>query len=289
MTASPGFNRKFNSFCPAFAGAVFTLISLFYSLTGKAQGDLFINPKRIVFEGQKRSQEISLANIGNDTAHYMISFIQIRMKDNGSFEQIEQPDSGQHFADKYLRVFPRAVTLAPKETQTIKIQIYQKDQLQPGEYRSHLYFRGAPGETPPAEDAKKTNSRNVSVKLTPVFGISIPVIIRIGEDNTRVSLTDAKLVKDEHAVFSVAIRVNRAGLMSVYGDLTVEYVSTSGKTIKAGAVKGLSVYTPNLLREVKIPLDDQKENYHTGKLRISYTSSANGRAEQLALTELILK
>lgn len=289
MLTTPVFNRKLKSIYPIFVSSAFILISFFYSSVGKAQGDLFINPKRIVFEGQKRSQEISLANTGKDTARYMVSFIQIRMKNDGNFEQIEQPDSGQHFADKYLRIFPRSVTLAPKETQTVKIQIYQKEQLTAGEYRSHLYFRAVPSENLPAADTKKADSRNVSVRLTPVFGISIPVIVRIGEDHTSVSLTDARLIKDEHTVSVLSLRLNRTGLMSVYGDVTVEYVPPSGKTIKAGALKGVSVYTPNLLRDIKIPLDDHQENYHTGKLRISYTSTADGKPEQLALTELILK
>lgn len=289
MLTTPGFNRKLKSSSPIFVGSALILISLLYSSASKAQGDLFINPKRIVFEGQKRSQEISLANTGKDTARYLISFIQIRMKDNGSFEQIEQPDSGQYFADKYLRIFPRSVTLAPKETQTVKIQTYQKEKLLPGEYRSHLYFRAIPTENLRAEDTKVKDSKNVSVKIAPVFGISIPVIIRTGENDTKLYLTDARLVKDEHAASSLFIRVNRTGLMSVYGDITVEHVSASGKITKAGSLKGISVYTPNLLRDIRIPLDSQGENYGTGKLRISYTSTAEGKSEQLALTELILK
>ena len=69
-----------------------------------AQGDLMIYPKRIVFEGAKRSQEINLANSGKDTARYVLSVVQIRMKEDGSFEQITEPDPGQVFADKFFRI-----------------------------------------------------------------------------------------------------------------------------------------------------------------------------------------
>src|ERR1700759_689889 len=88
-----------------------------------AQGDLLISPLRIVFEGSKKSQEINLANVGKDTATYVVSIIDIRMKEDGSFEQITVPDSGQNFAGKYLRFFPRRVTLAPNEAQVVKIQL----------------------------------------------------------------------------------------------------------------------------------------------------------------------
>ncbi|MDB5152911.1 MAG: molecular chaperone, partial [Mucilaginibacter sp.] len=171
--------------------SVLTFICLLFSLNVHAQGDLFINPKRIVFEGQKHFQEINLANIGKDTARYVISFIQIRMKEDGNFEQIEKPDSGQNFASKYLRIFPRMVTLAPKESQVVKVQVNQNSKLTDGEYRSHLYFRAVPKEIPLGESvAKDSTAKGVSVKLTPVYGISIPVIIRIGEDNTKVTLSD---------------------------------------------------------------------------------------------------
>ena len=40
-----------------------------------AQGDIMIMPKRLVFDGSQRSQEVNLANTGKDTAVYAISFI----------------------------------------------------------------------------------------------------------------------------------------------------------------------------------------------------------------------
>ena len=52
------------------------------------QGNLLITPRRLVFEGSKRSIDVNLANIGQDTATYSISIVQIRMTENGSFETI---------------------------------------------------------------------------------------------------------------------------------------------------------------------------------------------------------
>src|ERR1700759_3369511 len=75
----------------------------------KAQGDLLISPLRIVIEGSKKSQEINLANVGKDTATYVISVQNIKMNEDGSFEQITQPEPGQNFADTFFRLFPRKV------------------------------------------------------------------------------------------------------------------------------------------------------------------------------------
>src|ERR1700742_4588008 len=70
-----------------------------------AQGDLLISPLRVIFEGSKKSQEINLANVGKDTATYVISVQNIKMNEDGSFEQITTPEPGQNFAAPFLRFF----------------------------------------------------------------------------------------------------------------------------------------------------------------------------------------
>lgn len=68
-----------------------TLLLLTSTSSAFAQGDLLISPLRVIFEGSKKSQEISLANVGKDTATYSVSIVDIRMKDDGSFETITTP------------------------------------------------------------------------------------------------------------------------------------------------------------------------------------------------------
>ena len=146
-------DRRFPAKVLTAAGSfiLFLFLTFLFSSKASAQGNLLIMPKRVVFEGSKRSEDLSLANIGKDTATYVISFVQFRMKDDGSFEKITDPDSAQNFSDKYLRFFPRTVTLAPNESQTVKVQVTKKDELKPGEYRSHLYFRAIPKQPPLGE------------------------------------------------------------------------------------------------------------------------------------------
>ena len=255
-----------------------------------AQGDLLINPKRVVFDGQKRSQEITLANIGKDTARYAVSFIQIRMKEDGNFEQITQPDSGQNFSDKYVRIFPRTVTLAPNEAQVVKVQLNQNYKLLSGEYRSHLYFRAVPNVNPLGESSLKADTAEVSIRLTAIFGISIPVIIRMGESTAGVTVSNLQIETIPDLAPILKMRFNRTGNMSLYGDLTVEHISDGGKITKAGLIKGISVYTPNLARNVKIELDGKSGiNYKEGTLRVIYSSSSDRKPEILATSELSLK
>lgn len=253
-----------------------------------AQGNLLVTPKRVVFDGAKRSEELNLANIGNDSATYMISFIQIRMKDDGSVETINEPDSDQNFADKYLRVFPRRITLGPNEAQTVKVQVTKTNELTQGEYRSHLYFRAVPNEKPLGEkEASKDSS--ISVKLIPIFGISLPVIIRQGESTAKLNLSNISFNVEKDSTPSLKITFNRTGNMSLYGDVTINYVSLNGKVTKVGNVKGMAVYTPNKERNLLLSLDKKSGiNYHTGKLQIIYADDSS-KPIKLAEAELALR
>jgi hypothetical protein len=268
----------------------FLVILLLNSQTSPAQGDLLIYPRRIVFEGSKRSQEINLANSGKDTARYILSVLQIRMKEDGAFEQITEPDPGQNFADKYFRIFPRNVVLAPNEAQTVKIQLTNTGELQPGEYRSHLYIRSEGEKKPLGEDEPPKDSTTISVKLVAVFGISIPVIIRSGENISSVSLSDVSFLQPKDTLPSVKFTFNRNGNMSVYGDVFVDYISPDGKTTHVGTAKGIAVYTPTAKRYFRLELSQAPPgvDYHKGSLHLTYSYDA-AKNEKLAEERIVLR
>ncbi len=266
------------------------ILSVLSSTMVKAQGNLLITPRRVVFEGQKRSQDLNLANTGVDTAKYNVSVIQYRMKEDGSFEEITTPDEGQNFADKFLRFFPRTVTLAPNEAQVVKMQVIKANELKPGEYRSHVYFRAVPKVTALGTDSVKIDSTAIGVKLIPIFGITIPVIIRLGESTTKVSLSDSKLEMVNDTTKRLQVVFSRTGNMSVYGDLMVEHISSSAKTTPVGVVRGIAVYTPNTIRKFQMDLDNKaKVDYRSGSLKVTFTSQSDTKPEKLAETELKLK
>lgn len=266
-----------------------SLLSALLPATGKAQGNLMITPRRVVFEGQQRTQELNLANTGKDTARYVISMIEIKMKEDGSFEQVTTPDSGQYFASHHIRFFPRSVTLGPGEVQTVKVQITQSAKLTTGEYRSHIYFRALPTEQPLGEEAPAETS-GIAVRLIPVFGISIPVIIRVGTAAPAVNLSDAafEVLPDNTPLLHLVF--NRTGNSSTYGDLAIDFVSDQGKITRVGEIKGIAVYTPTTSRRVKIALDKAAGvPFKNGKLRIVYnTSSDEAKPVKLASAELVL-
>lgn len=259
------------------------LISMLIAQEVQAQGNLLITPRRVVFEGQKKTQELNLANTGQDTAKYNVSIVQYRMKEDGSFEEITTPDSGQNFADKNIRFFPRTVTLAPNEAQVVKMQLTKANLLTPGEYRSHVYFRAVPKQTALGTEEVKKDSTSIGVKLIPIFGITIPVIIRVGESTTKVNLSDVKLEIINDTIPVLQFAFNRMGNMSVYGDIEVEHISPSTVITKVGTVRGIAVYTPNPIRKFQMELNKKaKIDYHSGNLKITYNSQSDTKTEKYA-------
>jgi len=253
-----------------------------------AQGNLLLMPRRVVFEGPKRYEELNLANTGQDTARYLISLMHIRMKEDGGFEEIAQPDSGANFADRFVRFFPHSVELGPGESQVVKIQLTNIRQMSPGEYRSHIYFRAIPNEAP-AGDTTATQDSGLSIRLIPIFGISIPVIIRVGESNTHVTISDLSLQQSEGGIPRLSASMHRSGNMSAYGDISVVYTPENGKPILAGSVKGIAIYTPLPVRRFRIDLDNKKDiNYHSGKLTVVYSTPEEKHPVTIAEAALTL-
>ncbi len=255
----------------------------------QAQGNLLVTPRRVVFDGSSRVMELNLANTGRDTARYNISFIQYRMTEEGAFEEITEPDPGQFFADNHLRFFPRSVTLAPNEAQTVRMQVIGRERLDPGEYRSHVYFRAVPNQVALGEEDPNRDTTSVSVRLIPIFGITIPVIIRVGEPTTEVYISDLVLDKPEEGSPQLQMTFNRSGNMSVYGDLNVTHVSAEGTETIVGVVNGIAVYTPNALRRFRLELNPPEGvSLDSGKLLITYNAQSDVKPETYASAQLEL-
>jgi hypothetical protein len=271
----------------------FTLATLFVTVfvfpnQGHAQGDLLIFPKRVVFDGQKKTQELNLANTGRDTARYLISVVQIRMKEDGKFENIALPDSGQNFADKYFRFFPRSVTLAPNEAQMVKVQLVKTNEMLPGEYRSHIYFRAEREKRPLGEEDLIKDSTSITVSLTPIFGISIPLIIKVGASTAKITVSDMGLTLINDTIPALKVKFNRSGNMSTYGDITINHIAPNGKVNAIGSIQGVAVYTPTPTRFFTIALDKSKGvNLRAGKLQLVYTDQTP-KKNIMAQQELVL-
>jgi len=255
-----------------------------------AQGNLLVTPVRVTFEGNKTREDLNISNIGRDTAIYVISFLKYRMNENGSFTELDRNDQTLKFADDYLRIFPRRVTLPPNESQTIRLQYRKPADLKSGELRSHIYFRADKEATPLGMDALAADSNKMSVRITPVFGISIPVIIRHGELNLKMHISDVKIEINDETSANLSLRLNREGNRSSYGNIRVVYHPSKGKPVEVGIANGVGVYTEIAFREFNMRLQlNDGQKFDGGKIFITYSTPFEEGNKILASAELNIR
>lgn len=252
-----------------------------------SQGNLLVAPIRVVFEDGKQREDLNLSNIGQDTAVYLISFLHYQMIEDGSFKQLnDSVELPTPRADKYLRIFPRRVTLPPGESQIVRLQYRKQAGQEDGEYRSHLYFRADKNATPLGMRAVGEDSTRLSVSITPIFGISIPIIIRTGNLDLGLSLSDVSLKAVNDSLYTLGVSINRTGLKSSYGSLEATFVPNKGEQIKVGIANGVGIYTELSKRVYNLPIRLSKGiKLQNGKIIIRYLTPKDDGGKELAKIE----
>lgn len=253
-----------------------------------AQGDLMIYPRRLVFGTSQRSMDVTLANSGIDSSTYVLSWKNYRMTTSGQFTEITEPDSGQYLADEILRFYPREITLAPGESQKVRVQRISNRQLPEGEYRSHLEFRSAKpmdATAPSISDGQE----GIQTQLNMHLAITIPVIIEIGNINALAELHNAALISPDNKSLQFRFDILRSGTKSTYGDFVLTHRSIEGKQTQIGLVRGVAVYSPVEKRSFSIPVTTPEGlTLNEGILILEYVSQTR-RKEIIASLELPIK
>jgi hypothetical protein len=131
------------------------------------------------------------------------------------------------------------------------------------------------------------DSATLSVQLIPIYGMSIPVIIRSGEVDVKAALSDLKLETQTGSQQNLKLTIHRTGNISIYGDIIVQFIPAGGKPYEIGAIKGLGVYTNIDKRNVTVKLDNTSgKAMSKGKLKVQYISNGNSKPVIYAEGEL---
>ena len=249
------------------------LASIFLTGHVYAAGQLMVSPTRVVFEGSEKTKQVNLINNGSETGRFRISFVRRKMTEDGKFEEIAENEPGM-FSDDFVRFSPRQVTLQPGQSQTVRLMLRKKSDMPDGEYRSHMLFQSLPDPaTSDISDLAHDNNKGLSVQLIPVIGITIPVIIRQGQLDSTVTLSDfqIKQANTVRASSTLSLKINREGNRSAYGDFRVNFTPKGGTAVTVGQINGVAIYTPLSSRTVEIRLQTPSGfSLSNGELHITY-------------------
>jgi P pilus assembly chaperone PapD len=243
-------------------------------------GDLLVAPTRIVLDGG-RGTEIILNNIGDDVATYRISVELRRMTPDGVLHDVTEPNAAEQLAQSMILYAPRRVTLAPREPQTIRISARAPKDIPDGEYRVHLLFRAVP---PPTPVAAPKEVKGVAFQLTPIYGVTIPVIARFGSLTAKAGIADVKLTRQDGKP-AVTVQLTRNGDRSTFGEVRV---LKAGIEDPIAVQRGIAIYTDIGERSLTIPVDEKYASAATGRVTVQYVEPGDNGMLTLAETDAVL-
>ena len=254
------------------------LLGALSSVPAAAQGDLLIAPTRVIIS-QGGSSEVILSNIGAEPATYRISAELRRMTEDGDFHEVSEAEAtpAEQAALQMITYAPRRITLLPGQPQSVRIAIRPPQGLPDGEYRVHLNFRAVPPALKP--ETGTDPAAGVSIKLTPVYGITIPVFVRRGRLDASATLANAHLVTEPGGSF-VELDLTRAGQRSVYG----EFIGKSARGEVLFDLRGIAAYPEITHRKVQIPLSPEALAKLKGPVRIEYRELPENGGALIAAT-----
>ena len=230
-----------------------------------AGGDLLVAPTRIVLDG-RRGTEVILNNIGDEEATYRITLELRRMNDQGRLDDVDLTGANdkEKAALEVIRYAPRRVTLPPNQPQAIRIGLQPMESLPDGEYRAHLLFRAIPKAA--AADAVQDAGGGLKIQLIPIYGISIPVILRKGKLEATAALTNVRMGRDNEGP-TLDFDMSRKGDKSVFGEI---HVTKPGQSEPIAVAKGIAIYPEIASRGVSLPLPPEIAVKMHGEVVVSY-------------------
>ncbi|HEX9807873.1 MAG TPA: molecular chaperone [Alteraurantiacibacter sp.] len=245
--------------------AAFALLT---SGSANAQGDLLIAPTRVEIDGRGSAQVI-LSNIGSEEATYRISLELRRMNPDGTLDEVPQEavNATEQAALEMIRFSPRRVVLPPGQPQMVRISARPDPALPDGEYRAHMSFQGLPKVQPVADQAEAGAEEGLQIRLVPIYGITIPIIVRKGRLEAVTAISNPRIVRQAGAAM-LELDMARSGDRSTFGEIRVIKPGLADPVVLA---RGIAIYTEVGARKLTLPVTpEQAAEMRSGNLRFEY-------------------
>lgn len=271
-------------FKPGRAAAMLALIFGAAAPASAGVGDLLVAPTRLVLDGRKGA-EVIRNNIGDEPATYRISVEFRRMTPDGGLVDVAEPTAEDKLAEEMIVYAPRRVTLAPRQPQSVRISARAPQGLADGEYRVHLLFRAIPPARPVAAANPSEPPKGLRFALTPVYGVTIPVIVRLGNLEAKAGIANVRL-STRNGKPAVALDLSRSGDRSTFGEVRV---LKAGVKAPIAIQKAVAVYKEVSSRQVTIPLDEAFKGPVAGPVTVQYVETYDDGSRTIAETQAVLR
>jgi len=259
--------------------------------------NLNISPKRLTLDRTQRTASVYIFNQGTAAATFDVALIDRVMLPDGRIMPLDEALADTAMkpiaerlssAKPMLLASPRRVTLGPGKGQTIRLRAAPGAEISPAaEYRTHLTVTTVPprdfGFT--AEQAAAMDPNELKFSINSVFGLSIPIIVRLSDNDISARLERARLgvvntspdgIRAARPTPVLTADLVRAGANSLFGDLEVR--ASKGRSSEViGAARGVGVYTEIDRRTVQVPLTRSPTKGEKVEVRFTDGDTAPGK------------
>jgi hypothetical protein len=251
-----------------------------------AQGDLLIAPTRLVLDG-RRGGEVILSNVGNEEATYRVDLELRRMTAEGELVPVEEAEANvtEKAALEMIRYAPRRVVLPPDEPQAIRISARAGAELPDGEYRVHMSFAAIPKVQAIAQADDGAAQGGFAINLVPIYGITMPIIIRKGELEVTAGLANPRIEQSPDGP-AFLVDITRSGTASVYGDLLVY---RQGDAEPAFIARGIGVYPEIDSRHSAFILSSEQADALRGPIRVELREPIQAGGALITAVDAVLR
>lgn len=265
---------------------VTTLLGVLLAATAitpaRAVGDLLVAPTRVILNGSQGT-EVVLNNIGDQPATYRITLELRRMTPDGDLEEVSEGEASvlEKAAKEMIRYAPRRIVLPPDQPQAIRITARPAPELPDGEYRVHMQFRAIPDAKAVDAPVEVPSDGSFVVQLTPIYGITIPIIVRKGTLEATAAMSNPRL--EQTAEGSVLrLDIARSGAKSLYGEVKV---FAPGSKDPVYTARGVALYPEIAGRSVSLPVAPEQAAKLHGNLRFEYREAPEAGGKLIAAVE----
>ncbi len=241
-----------------------------------------ITVKRVVFEGPKRAEVITVINKSDKSETYRLGWKHMVMTQRDGIKAVPKDTlpAGVGPAEDMVRFSPRRFVLRSGESQQVRMMLRMPAGLADGEYRSHLWIRPEADVDEFKAQLKKKKKTGTFMKM--LAGVSMPIIVRKGALDLSVDIEglSAQRLADGH--FKVDFSLVRTGGKSSYGDLDLICNKGVGEYLLR-FTRGISVYSELGRRDVSMKIPAKQGQAACSSVTVRYTATDGFVGDPVAL------
>lgn len=195
-----------------------------------AQG-VIVAPHAVYLDHRTRSGSITLYNPSAEPTEVSIEFLYgYPVTDSVGDFTLEEPDSvtaDMPSAHRWIEAFPRRITLAPLQRQTVRLLARPPANLADGEYWARVVIVAKGGSVP----VSGADTANINIGLNLEIRTRIPLTYRKGVLQSGIALSDLSSQRTSTDSLAIRAKLVRQGTAAYVGTARGTLVDAGGKTV----------------------------------------------------------